>query len=168
MAKRKLVTTKQKMGRRARTKGATFERWVSTQLKQYFPDAHRQPQSQIKQLKQIASHTPEFNPCLTDVVAGPFGIECKHRKVLPSIPKTLEQAASDCGGSGKIPVAIHKPHGGTAYDIQVGILYGGDVLILPWLEFMRNCERIAREHQKDQEGDRIPGSVPVLDLPRGD
>lgn len=101
------------MGKLSRTKGATFERWVAKQLKPIFPDAHRQPQAQIKLLKEIAVKNPDIpQPCLTDVVAGPLGIECKHRKVLPKFEATLAQAEGDIGGSGKLAVALHKSHGG--------------------------------------------------------
>lgn len=111
-----------KIGRRSRRKGAAFERWVANQLKAIgFTDARRQPQSQIKQLKAIAAVTPGFNPCLTDVVALPFGVECKHRKQLPSIESTLQQAKEDCGDSGAIPVAIHKGHGWREDEIVVGV-----------------------------------------------
>lgn len=151
------MTDRSRIGRRSRTKGASFERWVSSQLKPYFSDTRRQPQSQIKQLKAIAATDPTFNPCLTDVVAGPFGIECKHRKVLPHWEESLEQARDDVGASGKVPVAVHKPHGGTAYDIEVRILYFGDVIRMTWIEFLANCKRISQEKKVDDRGNISPG-----------
>lgn len=148
----KAKRTRSQIGRLSRTKGATFERWTANALKPYFPDARRQPQSQIKQLKQIMDKDPEglLKLCLTDVVAGPFGIECKHRKVLPHIEDTLQQAISDVGNSGKVPVAVHKPNGGTLYDISVAMWYPGQtpdsILRMSWVEFLSNCQRISREH----------------------
>ena len=140
MTDRKPKIDRRKLGRRSRTKGHTFERWVASQLKPIFPDARRQPQSQISQLKAIAKYTPEFNPCLTDVVAGPFGLECKHRKQLAPIVNTLAQAREDVGTSGKIPVAVHKPHGGRTKDIQV--LVDGRA-VWDWPTFLLWCQGIA-------------------------
>lgn len=134
-------------GRLSRVKGATFERTIANALKPYFTDSRRQPQSQIKQIKAIAATTPEFHPCLTDVVAGPFGIECKHRKVLPHIEDTLQQAIEDVGQSGKIPVAVHRPSPGSMYDIQVLMLYYSDRMYMTWPVFLGHCERIAREEK---------------------
>lgn len=144
--------SRQQIGRLSRRKGATFERKIANELKEFFPDSHRQPQSQIKQLKAIAAGNDVIAAqlCLTDVVAGPFGIECKHRKVLPHIEDTLQQAIEDVGQSGKIPVAVHCPSPGTMYDIQVVMMYFGDILRMGWIEFRANCERIAREYKADK------------------
>jgi hypothetical protein len=162
------MTDRAKIGRRSRNKGATFERWVANQLKKFFPESRRQPQSQIKQLKAIMDKDDSLHLCLTDVVAGPFGIECKHRKQLPNMDSTLEQAQEDCGTSGKIPVGVHKPNGGTVYDIKVAIMYYGDVIYMGWLEFLTNCERISREKRKDDRGPMDNGQTWELFPPRAD
>lgn len=93
--------------RNARKKGHGLERWVANSLKPLYPDAHRQPQSQLTLLRKIVE-TTGIPMCFTDVVAGPYGIECKNRKVLPTLQSTLDQATQDVGQSGKIPLALHK------------------------------------------------------------
>jgi hypothetical protein len=142
MAKR----TRSQIGRLSRTKGATFERKIANELKVYFPDARRQPQSQIKQLKAIMGKDESLRLCLSDVVAGPFGIECKHRVVLPHIEDTLQQAIEDCGTSDKIPVAVHQPSPGGMYDRQVLMLYFGQLLRMGWVEFLGHCDRISKSN----------------------
>lgn len=132
MAKR----TRSQSGRLSRRKGATFERKVANALKEFYPDARRQPQSQIKQIKAIAATQPDFKPCLTDVVAGPFGIECKHRKVLPMIEDTLQQASEDVGQSGKVPLAVHLPHGAQLADAQVAWRCGDKLRVYNWASFL--------------------------------
>lgn len=111
-----MARTRSEIGKASRRKGHTFERWVAAELRSIgFPDARRQPQSQIKELKRIAE-TCNIPMCLTDVVATRgdirLGIECKHRRVLPRIEHTLGQAMNDCGISNHMPVAIHKGGGG--------------------------------------------------------
>lgn len=150
-----------KIGRRSRTKGATFERWCANALKHLFPDARRQPQSQIKQIKALieSGALPAGSVCLTDVVAGPFGIECKHRKVLPKFEDTLKQAAEDAGASGKIPVAVHKKQGGqilVALSVESASLLmgttvglGDQLLVLEWDDFLCWAEAHRPETKTD-------------------
>lgn len=120
---KKTTRTRPQIGRSSRRKGHTFERWVARQLKAIgFADAHRQPQSQITLLKQVNLTLPAGQKrALTDVVAGPFAIECKHRKVLPKIEDTLHQAEEDSAGSGLLPIAVHKQDGDGQDAILVGI-----------------------------------------------
>ena len=138
-----MTRTRSQIGKASRRKGHTFERWVVAQLRAIgFADARRQPQSQIKELKRIAE-TCNIPMCLTDVVATQgdirLGIECKHRKVLPPIAGTLQQAADDCGTSNYIPVAIHKGGAARGVDsIEVAVSrgsaieLGASVLIGDW------------------------------------
>lgn len=150
--------TRPQIGRSSRRKGHTFERWVARQLKAIgFTDAHRQPQSQITLLKQVNLTLPAGQKrALTDVVAGPFAIECKHRKVLPKIEDTLKQAEEDSAGSGLLPIAVHKQDGDGQDAILVGIdadlfqsLGGlpiarfGRVAVGSWREFLNMAHALA-------------------------
>lgn len=142
------MKTRSQIGRLSRTKGKRFELFVANALKHLFPDARRQPQSQIKQIKELIANgsIPAGSVCLTDVVAGPFGIECKHRKVLPKFEDTLRQAEEDAGKSGKLPVAVHKKQGGlilvalsqkTASSVMGTTAGAGpDLLVLEWDDFL--------------------------------
>lgn len=136
--------TRSQIGRLSRTKGHTFERWVANQLKPIYADAHRQPQSQIKLLKQINDTLPVGigKRALTDVVAGPWAIECKHRKVLPKIEDTLKQAEEDAAGSNLTPLAVHKPSPGTVDDIVVGWRHpDGSVVVVKWVDFYTHLKQ---------------------------
>lgn len=149
--------TRSAIGRGSRRKGHAFERWVANQLKAIFPDAHRQPQSQLTLLKKVNETLPQGQwRALTDVVAGPFAIECKHRKVLPRLESTLAQAEADSAHSGMLPIAVHKQDGDGADAIVVGIdsstltALGGMALIccdgvamLSWPEFKAKAQAIA-------------------------
>lgn len=66
-------------GRRSRTKGASFERWVAKQLQPIFPGAKRG----IGQAR-ASDEVP-------DVQGTPWWIECKRHKK-PSIPAAWRQA----------------------------------------------------------------------------
>lgn len=151
--------TRSQIGRSSRRKGHTFERWVANQLKALgFTDAHRQPQSQIKLLKEINATLPAGQKrALTDVVAGCFAIECKHRKVLPKIEDTLKQAEEDSAGSSLLPLAVHKQDGDGRDSILVGIdadlfqsLGGlpivrfGRVSTLYWKDFLNIAHALAK------------------------
>lgn len=142
--------TRSEIGRASRRKGRSFEQWVARQLKAIgFTDAHRQPQSQIKLLKEVNSTLPDGQKrALTDVVAGCFAIECKHRKVLPKIEDTLRQAEGDSAGSGLLPLAVHKQDGMAGDDTLVGMdanllteigglpaVRIGRVALMTWREF---------------------------------
>lgn len=138
------------MGRMSRQKGATFERWVAKQLRPVYADARRQPQSQIKQMRELAlvSGIDMDKLCLTDVVAGPWGIECKCCAGKYPAQKAWEQAARDVQNSGKAPVAIIKnteagargvmvwwrPHYDTAHD-------GGPLVSMPLSEWLVEISR---------------------------
>ena len=143
--------TRAQVGRLSRRKGATAERYVANTLKPIYPDAHRQPQSQIKQLKAIAQGNPVIAKqlCLTDVVAGPYGIECKHRKVLPRIEDTLQQAIEDVGQSGKIPVAWHRKSGAPASSTTMAIQFPSRIVYLLWDAFRDQCVQLASDYAKE-------------------
>lgn len=154
----KAKRTRSQIGKGSRRKGHSFERWVANELKSIgLADAHRQPQSQITLLKQINETLPEGKKrALTDVVAGVFALECKHRKVLPKIEQTLKQAEDDSAGSGLIPLAVHKQDGMTGNDILVGMdtsllssmgglacFTCGRVALFTWPEFKQKANAIA-------------------------
>lgn len=72
-------------GRRSRTKGASFERWVANRLKPYYPNAKRG----IGQARSSSE--------VSDVEGTDFWIECKRHKK-PSIPAAWKQAEEATDG----------------------------------------------------------------------
>lgn len=157
---------KSRRARRSRNKGASFEREIARALREFYPDARRQPQSDIKRMKTLAESDPILASrlCLTDVVAGPFGLECKHRKRLPRMGDTLVQATEDVGESGKIPLAIHRGDRWRYADIEVGMrqrdylrisrppgvytCHDG-LVVIKWPEFVQCLARLKRKGRLD-------------------
>lgn len=101
------------MSKTSRTKGKTFEQWVARKLRAIYGDG-------VKRGWQ--ARRGDDAP---DVYAGPWAIECKHRRVL-AIPQAMQQAIANA--SGLTPLVVSRPHGAREEQILVTLL---------WPDFLR-------------------------------
>lgn len=99
-------------GKRSRTKGHLFERWVANQLKKYFPDAKRHLEYQQSEATGV------------DLVGTyPYLIQCKRMKRYASLTAILEVQVDPIEGG--IPVLVTKADNKEA------------IACLPFTEFLR-------------------------------
>lgn len=112
-----MTTDRSQLGRRSRTKGATFEREISRALSEIMPD------EKINRGIQSRFGGREY----ADVVCPFFHIECKRGKKT-NIKAALRQAIDDMGDQPQMPVAI------TRDDREPGMV---TMLLDDWLELVR-------------------------------
>lgn len=112
------------MSKMSRTKGATFERWLVSDLSEIWGKENCKRNLQVQHATE--NHLP-------DVTAGPYGIEAKSWNRYPT-PKEWEdmlcQAEIDCKDSDLYPIAIYKK---TRGPIEVAFRSDGG-LVRMWYE----------------------------------
>lgn len=82
-------------GKRSRTKGHSFERWVANELKHIYPEAKRHLENQVQEALGFDLDN-----------TGKLRIQCKRFKRYAPLTAIKEVKTEICGG---IPILITKP-----------------------------------------------------------